>query len=58
MAVEQAIANPSAMFWLHLDAQVPARMAQPHSYSFVGGADHAVSCLNYGSNRQRCGIEA
>ena len=48
--VEQAIASPVADVLATLDAQVPAA-GQQTSYSFVGGADHAVSCLNYGAHK-------
>ena len=48
--VEQAIASPVADVLATLDAQVPAG-GQLTSYSFVGGADHAVSCLNYGAHK-------
>ena len=48
--VEQAIASPVADVLATLDAQVPAG-GQQTSYSFVGGADHAVSCLNYGARK-------
>jgi hypothetical protein len=46
--VEHAIANPASEVLATLDSQVPVGGAQT-SYSFVGGADHAVTCLNYGS---------
>jgi hypothetical protein len=48
--VEQAIASPVADVLTTLDAQVQAG-GQQTSYSFVGGADHPVSCLNYGSHK-------
>ncbi len=48
--VEQAIASPVADVLATLDAQVPAG-GQQTSYSFVGGADHTVSCLNYGARK-------
>ena len=48
--VEQAIASPVGDVLATLDAQVPAG-GQQTSYSFVGGADHAVSCLNYGAHK-------
>lgn len=48
--VEQAIASPVGDVLATLDAQVPAG-GQQTSYSFVGGADHAVSCLNYGATK-------
>jgi len=48
--VEQAIASPVADVLTTLDAQVSAG-GQQTSYSFVGGADHAVSCLNYGAHK-------
>lgn len=44
--VEQAIASPVGDVLADLDAQVPIANA-PTSYSFVGGADHPVSCLSY-----------
>jgi hypothetical protein len=46
--VEQAIASPVSDVLATLDAQVPAG-GQQTSYSFVGGADHPVSCLSYGT---------
>jgi hypothetical protein len=46
--IEQAIASPVGEVLATLDAQVPAG-GQQTSYSFVGGADHPVSCLNYGA---------
>ena len=45
--VEQAIASPVGDVLATLDAQVLAG-GQQTSYSFVGGQDHPVSCLNYG----------
>ena len=45
--VEHAMANPVGDVLSELDNQVPAQGSLT-SYSFVGGADHAVSCLNYG----------
>jgi hypothetical protein len=44
--VEHAIASPVADVLADLNAQVPVANA-PTSFSFVGGADHAVSCLSY-----------
>ncbi len=44
--IEHAIASPVADVLAELGAQVPGPTGQT-SYSFVGGADHAVSCLNY-----------
>lgn len=46
--VEQAIASPAPDVLTALDAQVPGSSGATTSYSFVGGADHPVSCLNYG----------
>lgn len=43
--VSQGIANPAPDVLKELGAQ-----AGGNSYSFVGTADHAVSCLNYGDN--------
>lgn len=48
--VEHAIANPVSDVLANLDAQVPVANA-PTSYSFIGGADHAVSCLSYDTAR-------
>lgn len=48
--MEQAIASPAQDVLAELDGQVPGANGSAVSYSFVGGADHAVSCLNYGSN--------
>jgi hypothetical protein len=45
--VEHAIANPVADVLATLDTQVPGPSGQQTSYGFVGGADHAVSCLDY-----------
>jgi hypothetical protein len=42
--VSQGVANPAADVLNELGAQSAG------SYSFVGGADHAVSCLNYGDS--------
>ena len=44
--VSQGVANPVADVLGELSAQVGGGTA----YSFVGVADHAVSCLNYGDN--------
>ena len=44
--VSQGVANPAPDVLNELSAQVGAGTA----YSFVGTADHAVSCLNYGDN--------
>jgi hypothetical protein len=46
--VEHAIANPAGDVLAALDAQVPGPNGSAAAYSFVGGADHAVSCLSYG----------
>ncbi|HTJ30466.1 MAG TPA: hypothetical protein VL346_08195, partial [Acidobacteriaceae bacterium] len=48
--VEQAIASPAREVLAALDAQVPGASGTAASYSFVGGADHPVSCLNYGAS--------
>ena len=56
--VEQAIASPVADVLSDLDAQVPGPNGQP-GYSFVGGADHPVSCLSYdgaGSSDETAGL--
>jgi hypothetical protein len=45
--VSQAMANPAGEVLSELSAQVGGGA----SYSFVGGADHGVSCLNYGNNK-------
>jgi len=42
--VSQGVANPAAEVLNELGAQLGG------SYSFVGAADHAVSCLNYGDS--------
>jgi hypothetical protein len=47
--VEQAIASPAPEVLAALDAQVAGPNGAAASYSFVGGADHPVSCLNYGA---------
>ncbi len=44
--VSHAVANPAPDILNELSAQAGGRT----SYTFVGGADHAVSCLNYGDN--------
>jgi hypothetical protein len=44
--VSQAVASPAAEVLNELSAQVGSGT----SYSFVGGADHPVSCLNYGES--------
>ncbi|MDR3750411.1 MAG: hypothetical protein P4K94_02890 [Terracidiphilus sp.] len=44
--VSQAVANPVGEVLSELSAQVGGGI----SYTFVGTTDHAVSCLNYGSN--------
>jgi len=44
--VSQAVANPVGDVLGELSAQVGGGT----SYTFAGGSDHAVSCLNYGDN--------
>jgi hypothetical protein len=44
--VSQGVASPAPDVLNELSAQAGAGT----SYSFVGGADHGVSCLNYGDN--------
>jgi hypothetical protein len=44
--ISQGVANPAADVLSELSAQAGGGT----SYSFVGTADHAVSCLNYGDN--------
>ena len=44
--VSQGVANPVADVLSELSTQIGGGTA----YTFVGGADHAVSCLNYGDN--------
>jgi hypothetical protein len=44
LGVSQGVANPAADVLSELGAHTGG------SYTFVGGADHAVSCLNYGDN--------
>jgi hypothetical protein len=44
--VAQAVASPATEVLSELSAQVGSGA----SYSFVGGADHEVSCLNYGDS--------
>lgn len=46
--VEHAIASPAGDVLTELDAQIPTANGSPTSYSFVGGADHPVSCVSYG----------
>jgi hypothetical protein len=50
--IEQAIASPAPDVLTALDAQVPGSGGSATSYSFVGGPDHPVACLNYGLSRQ------
>lgn len=49
--IEQAIASPAPDVLAALDAQVPGPAGSATSYSFTGGSDHPVSCLNYGLSR-------
>ena len=44
--VSQGVANPVGDVLSELSTQIGGGTA----YTFVGGADHAVSCLNYGDN--------
>jgi len=44
--VGQGLANPAPDVLSELSAQ----LGGGSTYSFVGGQDHAVSCLNYGEN--------
>jgi hypothetical protein len=44
LGVSQGVANPAAEVLAELGSHTGG------SYTFVGGADHAVSCLNYGDN--------
>ena len=44
--VSQGVANPATDVLNELNAQLGAGT----TYTFVGAADHAVSCLNYGDN--------
>jgi len=44
--VSQGVANPVSEVLSELSAQAGDGV----SYSFVGGADHAVSCLSYGDS--------
>jgi len=48
--VEHAIANPAGDVLAALDLQIPTPTG-PANYSFVGAADHPVSCLSYGGAR-------
>jgi hypothetical protein len=48
--VEQAIASPIGDVLSELNTQVPGTNG-PTTYSLVGGADHAVACLNYSASR-------
>ena len=54
--VEHAIANPVGDVLATLDSQIHGMNGQT-SYSFVGGADHPVSCLTYGGG-QKSGTDA
>ena len=49
--VEHAIASPAADVLSTLDSQVTAANGAAANYSFVGGADHDVSCLSYEAPR-------
>ncbi|HEX3893217.1 MAG TPA: hypothetical protein VHW46_11650 [Terracidiphilus sp.] len=46
LGVSQGLANPVSDVLNELDTQV----GNGATYAFVGGADHAVSCLSYGDN--------
>lgn len=48
--VEQAIANPAPEVLSTLDRQVSGTNG-PTTYSFVGGQDHAVTCLSYDAGK-------
>lgn len=48
--VEQAIANPAPEVLSELDRQVSGTNG-PTTYSFAGGQDHAVTCLDYDKGR-------
>lgn len=48
--VEQAIANPAPEVLSTLDQQVSG-VNGATTYSFVGGQDHAVTCLNYDTGK-------
>jgi hypothetical protein len=48
--IEHAIANPANDVLSTLNSQVSGASGQT-TYTYVGGADHPVSCLNYGANR-------
>ncbi len=50
--VEHAIASPAGDVLSALNAQVPEANGSPATYSFVGGADHEVSCLSYEASRE------
>jgi len=47
--VSQGVANPATDVLNELDAQLGAQ-AGGTSYTYVGAADHPVSCLNYGDS--------
>jgi hypothetical protein len=47
--VSQGVANPATDVLTELDAQLGAQ-AGGTSYTYVGAADHPVSCLNYGDS--------
>ena len=56
--IEHAIANPAGDVLAALDTQVPGPSGTSTSYSFVGGADHPVACLSYGSAKPELRLDS
>jgi hypothetical protein len=48
--VSQGVASPAPDVLAELDSQVGAQAGGGTNYTFVGAADHPVTCLNYGDN--------
>ena len=48
--VSQGVASPAPDVLTELDSQIGAQAGGGTNYTFVGGADHPVTCLNYGDN--------
>jgi hypothetical protein len=48
--VSQGVASPAPEVLAELDSQVGAQARGGTNYTFVGAADHPVTCLNYGDN--------
>jgi hypothetical protein len=48
--VSHAVANPAPEVLAELSAQLLTQTGEHKTLTFVGGADHPVSCLSYGDN--------